>query len=335
MELFTLLHHSQAAGASDLHLASGTLPYWRLHGALCPIPDHPKVEDTELKTAILAFLTEQQQLDLSSQQEIDFAQTISPTLRCRWHIFQQHHGLSVVLRLLPQQRPTLSAADYPQSLQNLAQLTQGLVLICGATGSGKTTTLAAVIDHINHTRPCHIVTLEDPIEFIHSPQKALIQQREIGRHTLSFSQALTAALREDPDVLMIGELRDLASIRLALTAAETGHLVLGTLHSNSAIGSLNRLIDGFPGDEKAWIRTQLSGTLQAVIAQRLVPAKTGGRVANVEVLRCTDAVKNLIREQKNTQITSLMQTGSAHGMQTLDQHLQTLIAAGKVAARVV
>lgn len=320
-------------GASDLHLAAGSAPMIRREGAIEPLG--LAVLDAGAMQALLGQIMSPQQLkDYETLQDLDFCVALPGQGRVRVNAFAQLHGAAAVLRLIPDTVPSLAALQLPDVFRQIAEQPTGLVLVTGATGSGKSTTLAALVDHLNCQRGLHILTLEDPIEFIHSPVRSRLSQREIGRHSKGFAQALRAALRQDPDVIMLGELRDLESIRLALSAAETGHLVLATLHTRSAASSIDRLVDVFAAEEKALVRTMLAGSLQAVVAQVLVRQVQGGRVAAHEILLATPAVRNLIREGKVAQLQSAMQTGAAAGMQTLDSCLQGLVRRGVISREV-
>ena len=316
-------------GASDLHLAAGSAPMIRREGQMQSLG--LAVLDGQAMHALLGqIMSPQQQEDFKTLQDLDFAVARPGLGRFRVNAFVQLHGPAAVLRLIPDQVPTLSSLQLSDVFRRIAELSAGLVLVTGPTGSGKSTTLAALVDHLNRQRALHILTLEDPVEFIHSPQCSQLSQREMGRHSQGFAQALRAALRQDPDVIMLGELRDLETIRLALTAAETGHLVLATLHTGSAAKAVDRLVDVFAAEEKALVRSMLAESLQAVVAQVLVPKVGGGRVAAHEILLATPAVRNLVREGKVAQLYSAMQTGGALGMQTLDSCLQGLVRQGLI-----
>ncbi|MEM6162335.1 type IV pilus twitching motility protein PilT [Erwinia sp. P6884] len=321
MRIEELVALSVKHNAGDLHLCSGHSPFWRRHGRLEKIPDWPPVEACELEGLAAAWLDGTQQAQLESVGQVDFAVTTGAGTRLRAHFFQQREGLSLTLRLIASAAPPLADLRLPPVADDLLRLADGLVLVTGATGSGKSTTLAALINALNQQQDRHIITLEDPIEFLHHSQLSLIQQREIGQHCLSFSEGLRGALREDPDVILLGELRDGETIQLALTAAETGHLVLATLHTRGAAQAVERLVDVFPGAEKNLIRSQLAGSLRAVIAQKLEPGSNEGRVALFEVLVNTPAVANMIREGKTHQLPGLLQTGMQAGMQTFEQSL--------------
>ncbi|CCP05956.1 Twitching motility protein [Erwinia amylovora MR1] len=320
MDIEDIVALSVKQNAGDLHLCSGHSPFWRCDGRLEVIADQPVVQNKWLENVAARWLSSAQHQELTLNGQVDFALTLGDGVRLRANLFRQRHGLSLALRLIASQCPPLASLHLPQITQSLLQVEEGLILITGATGSGKSTTLAALIDEINHRQRRHILTLEDPVEFLHHSAQSLIQQREKGQHFTRFDAGLRAALREDPDVILLGELRDAETIRLALTAAETGHLVLATLHTRGAPQAVDRLMDVFPGDEKNVVRSQLAGSLKAVIAQRLV-AGVQGRVALFEVLVNGPAVANLIREGKIHQLPGLMQTGSQQGMQTFEQSL--------------
>jgi twitching motility protein PilT len=296
----------------------------RLHGRLQPLPE---VDDRDgYEAALLAILTESQRQIFEARSDLDFAYEIPQVGRFRVNLLRQHKGVGAVFRLLPSRLYTLEELGLPQVVYALIRLEQGLVLVTGPTGSGKSTTLAAIIDHINQESDKHIVTIEDPLEFIHPNKKSLVTQREVGAHTMSFAAALRAVLREDPDIILLGELRDLETISLAITAAEIGHLVFGTLHTRTAASTVDRLIDVFPPEQQSQIRTMLAETLKGVIAQQLLVRADGqGRVVAVEILVGTTALANLIREGKTHQIPSLIQTGRREGMQTMDQAILELL----------
>ena len=321
MDVEKIVALSVKHNAADLHLCSGHLPRWRLDGVLRPIPEQPPVAAAALEQLCERWLNSEQRAALARHGHVDFALTTDAGARLRANLFRQRQGMSLALRPIASRCPTLTALRLPESVPALLARRDGLILITGATGSGKSTTLAALVDALNQQTARHIITLEDPIEFIHHSARALIQQRQVGEHCSSFEQGLRAALREDPDVILLGELRDLETIRLALTAAETGHLVLATLHTRNAAQAVDRLIDVFPAEQKSLVRSQLAASLTAVIAQRLVAAQAGGRVGLYEILVNTPAVANLIREGKTHQIAGLLQTGMQAGMQTFEQSL--------------
>ncbi|MCA7955579.1 type IV pilus twitching motility protein PilT [Burkholderia seminalis] len=324
MDIWDLLLEAKTAGASDLHLSAGMPPTIRLDSDILVGPRPPLAADT-IADFLRCIMTEEQRHAFEVHKECDFSISAKGGVRYRVNAFWQARGPAAVFRtILPNVR-SLDELGCPAVLKKVASHHSGLVLVTGPTGSGKTTTLAAVVDYLNQTYPYHIITIEDPIEFIHTSRRAIINQRELHQHTHSFSHALRSALREDPDCILVGELRDLETIRLALSAAETGHLVLATLHTISAAHTLDRIIDVFPGEEKSLVRTMLAEALSAVVCQRLVHRIGGGRVAAWEVMVCTPAIRNLIREGKTAQMQSAIQTGQAHGMLTLDASLQELI----------
>lgn len=321
MDVEEIVALSVKHNAADLHLCSGHLPRWRLDGVLQVIPDRAATSPEALEALCQRWLNAEQHQSLAHNGHVDFAITTASGQRLRANLFRQRQGISLALRTIASCCPTLEALRLPACVPALLQQQDGLILITGATGSGKSTTLAAMVDMLNQRTARHIITLEDPIEFIHQSRQSLIQQRQVGQHCSSFQQGLRAALREDPDVILLGELRDLETIALALTAAETGHLVLATLHTRSAAQAVDRLIDVFPAEQKSLVRSQLAASLKAVIAQRLTAAKAGGRVGLYEVLINTPAIANLIREGKTHQIGGLLQTGMQAGMQTFEQSL--------------
>lgn len=321
MELEEIVALSVKHNAADLHLCSGHSPRWRRHGRLEPIPDIMPLTADWLARFTERYLNARQREELAAQGQTDFALCLASGQRLRANLFTQRQGLSLALRTLATDCPALESLHLPPVVSRWLTLEDGLILVTGATGSGKSTTLAALVDAINRQQAKHIITLEDPVEFVHQSQRSLIQQREIGTHCASFSLGLRAALREDPDVILLGELRDSDTIRQALTAAETGHLVLATLHTRGAAQAIDRLVDVCPAAEKNLVRTQLAGSLKAVMAQKLVPASGGGRIGLFEVLTATPAIANLIRDGKMHQIGGLLQTGAQAGMQTFEQSL--------------
>jgi twitching motility protein PilT len=325
----TLLQVAIKHHASDLHLRAGMPPLIRVHGRLRPLPENDETaSDAE---ALLKILTEAQRQHFEQRHDLDFAYELPGVGRFRANFLQQRHGIGAVFRVIPNCLPSLEELALPQAVFNLVRLEQGLVLVTGPTGSGKSTTLAAMIDHINQEYDKHIVTIEDPLEFIHPNKTSLVTQREVGTHTSSFAAALRAALREDPDIILIGELRDLETMALAMTAAETGHVVFGTLHTRTAASTVDRLIDVFPPDQQGQIRLMLAETLKGVIAQQLLVCADGqGRIAAVEMLMGTTALSNLIREGKTYQIPSIIQTGRREGMQTMDQAILELLRAKRI-----
>jgi twitching motility protein PilT len=324
-----LLQEATSKGASDLHLSAGERPLLRLHGDLLRTEHAPLTPD-DVRRLAHSIMTESQRAQLDAEHEVDFACELPGIGRFRVNVFVHSRGPGAVLRTIPTQIPSLESLGMPAVLKELCERERGLVLVTGPTGSGKSTTLAAMVDLINQTWDAHILTVEDPIEFVHPPKRCLVNQREVGPHTGSFSAALRSALREDPDVILIGEMRDLETISLALTAAETGHLVFGTLHTSSAPKTIDRVIDVFPAGQQGQIRTMLAESLEAVVAQTLLKKKGGGRVAACEILVGVPAVRNLIREGKLHQIPSMMQTGQRVGMQTLDMAVADLVKRGLV-----
>ena len=327
MDIADLLAFSAGHGASDLHLSAGVVPMLRVDGEM-QRSGLPVLAPDQVRALVHSVMTQAQRSEFETGREADFSCEVAGLGRFRVNAFEQQRGAGAVFRSIAQAIPSLESLGLGEVFRRICHLSHGLVLVTGATGSGKSTTLAAMIDHLNSTRQHHILSIEDPIEFIHEPRQSLINQREVHRDTHSFAAALRSALREDPDVIMLGEMRDLETIRLALTAAETGHLVLATLHTSSATRTIDRVVDVFPAEEKAMVRTMLSESLQAVISQTLVKKVGGGRVAAHEIMLATPAIRNLIRENKVAQMVSAIQTGAAVGMQTLEMSLKRLRGAG-------
>ncbi len=325
-----LLHRMIAAGGSDLHLKVGSPPCIRVNGDLERVEGAQVLRPDDTQEMILGLMNTGQRKEFEEEHEFDFAYSIPGLSRFRVNTFFQRGSIGAVFRTIPITIPTAGELGLPPIVLELAMRPRGLVLVTGPTGSGKSTTLAAMVDHINKNRKCHIMTIEDPIEFLHRDQMAIVNQREIGSDTQGFTQALRRVLRQDPDVILVGELRDLETISAACTAAETGHLVFGTLHTTSAPSTIDRMIDVFPPHQQEQIRMQLSITLQGVISQTLLPKTTGGRVAAHEVMVCLVSIANLIREAKTHQMVNVIQSGSRYGMHTLDQHLAELVRDGLV-----
>jgi twitching motility protein PilT len=328
-----LLSETVQRGASDLHLVVGRPPLFRVRGDLVPSDDPPLSAESS-RALVSEILAPHQQDVVKEQLDLDLAYELPGNVaRFRVNVLWQHRGLGAVMRVIPTKILTLEQLGVPAVVRKIADLPRGLVLVTGPTGSGKSTTLAAMIDYINSTREAHIITIEDPLEFIHPNRKCLISQREVKTHTKSFATGLRSAAREDPDIVLVGEMRDLETIRLALAAAELGVLVFGTLHTNSAAKSIDRMIDVFPADEQPQVRVMLSDALRAVIAQQLLKTADGrGRCAANEIMVATSALGNLIREGKTAMINSMVQTGSAMGMQSIDQALMKLVNEKRITA---
>ncbi|NOR52266.1 MAG: PilT/PilU family type 4a pilus ATPase [Gammaproteobacteria bacterium] len=329
MDITELLAFSTKQGASDLHLSAGLPPMIRVDGDIRRI-NLPSMDHSEVHTLLYDIMNDKQRKDFEETLECDFSFEIKGLARFRVNAFNQNRGAGGVLRTIPSKILTLEDLGCPDIFKEISEFPRGLVLVTGPTGSGKSTTLAAMVDHKNKSEYGHILTIEDPIEFVHESQKCLINQREVHRDTLGFSQALRSALREDPDVILVGEMRDLETIKLALEAAETGHLVFGTLHTSSAAKTIDRIVDVFPAAEKEMVRSMLSESLRAVISQTLLKKIGGGRVAAHEIMIGIPAIRNLIRENKIAQMYSAIQTGARNGMITLDQGLQNLVQDGIV-----
>jgi twitching motility protein PilT len=329
MDIAELLQFAEKSGASDLHLSADLPPMMRVDGEIRRVNIDP-FDHKEIHALIYDIMNDKQRKDYEEFLETDFSFELPGVARFRVNAFNQQRGAGAVFRTIPSEILSLEDLNAPKFFAELTEKKRGLVLVTGPTGSGKSTTLAAMIDHINKTRYEHILTVEDPIEFVHTSQKCLINQREVHRDTLGFNEALRSALREDPDIILVGELRDLETIRLALTAAETGHLVFGTLHTSSAAKTIDRIIDVFPAAEKDMIRSMLSESLQAVISQALLKKVGGGRMAVHEIMVGTPAIRNLIREAKVAQMYSAIQTGRRDGMQTLDQNLKEMVDSRKI-----
>jgi twitching motility protein PilT len=322
----TLLERVVELGASDLHLTAGSKPAVRLHGHLELLEDFPELNPDSTRELVYRITTTEQQKQLEINRQLDFAYGLRGLSRFRVNAFYQRESLAAAFRMIPTEIRSVEELGLPSSLHELTKKPRGLVLVTGPTGSGKSTTLASMIDEINRTRPDHIVTIEDPIEFLHRHKRAIVNQREIGQDATGFADALRGALRQDPDVILLGEMRDLETISTALTAAETGHLVFATLHTQSAPSTIDRIIDVFPAAQQEQVRMQLANTLQGIVTQTLMPKVDGhGRVCALEILFLDDAIRNLIRQGKIEQVYSYMQTGTRRGMQTMEQSLLDLV----------
>ena len=331
VSIMQLLERVLALDASDLHLTAGLPPTLRIHGELTPLADHPPLSPEQVSGMVLSMLTQRQRERLEQDRELDTSYSLPGQARFRVNAYFQRESMGAAFRLIPYAIRSLDDLGMPSEVANLARLPRGLVLVTGPTGSGKSTTLAAMLNVINTETSCHIMTVEDPIEYLHRHNRSMVNQREIGSDTLSFANALRHVLRQDPDVILVGEMRDLETIQTTLTAAETGHLVFATLHTQDAPQTIDRIIDAFPTTQQQQVRVQLSSTIQGVLTQQLIPTVDGnGRVASVEIIVATPAIRNLIREAKVHQIYSAMQAGGRFGMRTMDQALANLVKAGKI-----
>lgn len=329
MDITELLAFTVKNKASDLHISAGLPPMIRVDGDIHRI-NTPAIQNKEMAELVYSTMNDHQRRDYEANLEVDFSYNVPGLARFRVNAYHHHRGIGAAFRVIPNEIWTLEDINAPAVFKDIIEVPRGLILVTGPTGSGKSTTLAAMIDHLNKTVAGHILTIEDPIEFVHTPQRCLINQREVKRDTHGFNQALRSALREDPDIILVGELRDIETVRLALTAAETGHVVFATLHTSSAPKTIDRIIDVFPGEEKPIVRSMLSESLRAVISQTLLKRVAGGRVAAHEIMVATPAIRNLIREDKVAQMYSAIQTGQNVGMSTLDQSLIELVRRGMV-----
>jgi twitching motility protein PilT len=335
INLNDLLIEVMTRGASDLHLTTGTRPMIRINGALTQLDDQPVLTPPVIQRIMYAAITQRQREKFEEELELDFAYSVPGRARFRVNLYRQRDAVGAAFRLIPYEIKPLESLGVPPSVANFSMLPRGFVLVTGPTGSGKSTTLAAIVDLANRQRADHILTVEDPIEFLHRHQKSLVNQREVGEDTHSFAAALKHALRQDPDIILVGEMRDLETISVALTAAETGHLVFGTLHTQDAAQTIDRVIDVFPTNQQQQVRVQLAGAIQGVVCQTLCKTIDGkGRAVATEVMVATPAIRNLIREGKTHQIYSAMQAGAQHGMHTMDQHLADLVNKGRISYEV-
>ena len=323
-DLQNFLYQAVQSGASDLHLEEGAQPAVRINGEVNFL-DMPELSPDDIDMILNTLIDEYSYDEYAKYGDADLSYQIPGVCRFRVNVLNHYSGRGAVMRIIPNDIPTIDDLGLPESLKSIADAQKGLVLVTGPTGSGKTTTLASIINHINTTRAAHIITIEDPIEFIHEPKKSYIEQRQVGTHVPTFSQALTAALRESPDVIMVGEMRDLNTIRQALRAAETGHLVLGTLHTNSVAQTTSRLVDVFPPTEQGSVRALIATVLQACVCQQLMPARGGGRVAAMEILINNHSITSVLREGRFNQLHTFMMMGRKEGMQTFDYHLRELV----------
>lgn len=330
MRVEDLMAYLIEQGGSDLHLVAGRAPTVRLDGALEPVPGYGPLSPSDVEDMVRGLMTDEQRQTFYAQREVDFAYTYSPDARFRINIFHQRGSASAAMRLVPMNPVPLGELGLPPIISTFAELRDGLVLVTGPTGAGKTTTLAALVDKVNSERRKHIITIEDPIEYHHQHKQSIVQQREVGSDTCSFASVLRSVLREDPDVILIGEMRDAETIATAITAAETGHLVFATLHTGTAADSIDRMIDSFEPHQQHQVRAQLAACLRAVVSQRLLPRVGGGRVCVVEIMVQTPAVSNVIREGKGHQLETFMQTAGADGMVTFDSALASAVREGLV-----
>ncbi len=323
-----ILAYAKKQGSSDVHITTNSVPMLRIDGDMAPIPNAPALNDKQVLDMIHSLMNDNQKKTYQEKMEMDFSVQIGETLRFRVNAFRTIYGPAAVFREIPTEIKSLAALHAPEIIRSLGNATKGLILVVGPTGSGKSTTLAGIIDYINSNHSSHIITIEDPVEFVHKSKKSLVNQREVGNSTLSFANALKSALREDPDVILVGEMRDIETIHLALTAAETGHLVFGTLHTSSAAQTINRIVDVFPSEDKAVVRTMLSTSIKAVVSQRLMKKQGGGRIAAYEIMLANSSIRNLIREDKIPQINSIIELSKKSGMCLMKDSVTDLLTKG-------
>lgn len=329
-----ILAYAKKQGCSDVHITTGAVPMLRIDGDMMPIPNAPALSDKQVLEMLHSIMNEVQKKTYQEKWEMDFSIQVGESLRFRVNAFRTINGAAAVFREIPTEIKSLAALHAPEIMHQLSGARKGLVLVVGPTGSGKSTTLAGLIDKINTEHSHHIITIEDPVEFVHKNKKSLINQREVGNSTMSFANALKSALREDPDVILVGEMRDVETIHLALTAAETGHLVLGTLHTSSAAQTINRIVDVFPSEDKPVIRTMLSTSIKAVVSQRLLKKQGGGRVAAYEIMLANSSIRNLIREDKIPQINSIIELSRKNGMCLMKDSINDLVMKGVITKEV-
>ena len=326
-----ILTYAKNQSCSDVHLSAGSPPILRINGEIVHIPNTPLLNHDSILQMIHSIMSEEQKKEFEQRLDLDFAIQVGEKMRFRVNVFNNLKGAAAVFREIPTEIKSLEKLNAPDIIKELAEHShKGMILVVGPTGSGKSTTLAGIIDYINSNHTSHILTVEDPVEFVHKSKKSLINQREVGKNTKSFASALKGALREDPDVILVGEMRDIETIHLALTAAETGHLVFGTLHTNSAAETINRIIDVFPSEEKSLVRTMLSIAIRAVISQRLFPKDGGGRCAGYEIMIANNSIRNLIREDKIAQINSIIELNRKSGMRLMKHSIEELLAQGLI-----
>ncbi len=330
-----ILTYAKKQGCSDVHITTGAVPMLRISGDMAPIPNAPILNDKQILEMLHSLMNDNQKKTYQEKLELDFSIQVGEKMRFRVNAFRTIYGPAAVFREIPTEVKSLAELHVPEAIRNLANSRKGLILVVGPTGSGKSTTLAALIDHVNTNHAHHILTIEDPVEFVHKNKKSLVNQREVGNNTLSFAAALKSALREDPDIILVGEMRDIETIHLALSAAETGHLVFGTLHTSSAAQTINRIIDVFPSEDKPVIRTMLSTSIKAVVSQRLIKKQGGGRCAVYEIMIANSSIRNLIREDKIPQINSIIELNKKSGMCLMKDSITELFNKGFITKEVM